>query len=85
LKEIRLRPRIAEHDLQTKIRAVRRLVVKDKVKVQVFFKGREFTHIEQGTFILNKVVEATKDVAKVEARVEKDTRYFVILVSNDNR
>lgn len=85
MKEIRLRPRIAEHDLQTKIRAVRRLIVKDKVKVQVFFKGREFTHIELGTSILDKVVEATKDVAKVEARVEKDTRYFIILVSNGNR
>ena len=80
MKEIRLRPRIVEHDLQTKIRAIRRLVVKDRVKVQVFFKGREFIHTEQGTAILNKVIEATKDVAKVEARVEKDTRYFVILV-----
>jgi len=80
LKEIRLRPRIAEHDLQTKIRAVRRLVLKDKVKVQVFFKGREYTHLELGLNILNRVVEETKDVARVESSVAKD-RYFVVLVS----
>jgi translation initiation factor IF-3 len=80
LKEIRLRPRIAEHDLQTKIRAVRRLVLKDKVKVQVFFKGREYTHLELGLNILNRVVEETKDVARVESSIAKD-RYFVVLVS----
>jgi translation initiation factor IF-3 len=80
LKEIRLRPRIAEHDLQTKIRAVRRLVLKDKVKVQVFFKGREYTHLELGLNVLNRVVEETKDVARVESSVAKD-RYFVVLVS----
>lgn len=79
MKEIRLRPRIAEHDLQTKIRAVRRLVIKNKVKVQVFFKGREITHPEQGTSLLDKVIEATKDIARVETRIEKDTRYFVVL------
>lgn len=80
MKEIRLRPRIAEHDLQTKIRAVRRLVLKDKVKVQVFFKGREYTHLELGLNVLNRVVEETKDVARVESSVAKD-RYFVVLVS----
>ncbi len=80
MKEIRLRPRIAEHDLQTKIRAVRRLVLKDKVKVQVFFKGREYTHLELGLNILNRVVEETKDVARVESSIAKD-RYFVVLVS----
>ncbi len=79
MKEIRLRPSIAEHDLQTKIRAVRRLVVKDKVKVQVFFKGREYTHIQLGINVLNRVVEETKDVAKV-AGTSKDNQHYVILV-----
>ncbi len=79
MREIRLRPSIAEHDLQTKIRAVRRLVIKDKVKVQVFFKGREYTHIELGIKVLNRVVEETKDVAKVYSN-GKDNQYYVILV-----
>lgn len=79
MREIRLRPNIAEHDLETKIRAVRRLVLKDKVKVQVFFKGREYTHIQLGIAVLNRVVEETKDVAKVDAK-GKDNQYYVILV-----
>lgn len=80
MKEIRLRPRIAEHDLQTKIRAVRRLLVKDKVKVQVFFKGREYTHLQLGIDVLNKVVEATKDIARVDG-TGKNNQYYVILSS----
>jgi len=79
MREIRLRPNIAEHDLQTKIRAVRRLILKDKVKVQVFFKGREYTHSQLGINVLNRVVEETKDVARVD--VNKTNQYYVILVS----
>ncbi|MFA7101220.1 MAG: translation initiation factor IF-3 C-terminal domain-containing protein [Bacilli bacterium] len=78
MREIRLRPNIAEHDLQTKIRAVRRLILKDKVKVQVFFKGREYTHIQLGINVLNRVVEETKDVARMD--VNKLNQYYVILV-----
>ena len=78
MREIRLRHNIAEHDLQTKIRAVRRLILKDKVKVQVFFKGREYTHIQLGINVLNRVVEETKDVARMD--VNKVNQYYVILV-----
>lgn len=78
--EIQLRPKIAEHDLQTKIRAIRRLLTKREVRVQIFFRGREFSHPEIGSSLLHRVIEETKDVATVKARHEKDDQFFVILV-----
>lgn len=83
LKEIQIRPRIAEHDLQTKIRAVRRLVVKNEVRVRLFFRGREVNHPEIGVNLLRRVIDETKDIADVKARHDKDNQLFVILVSND--
>ena len=85
LREIQLRPRIAEHDFQTKLRAIRRLVIKSEVRVQIYFRGREFTHPEIGSALLHRVIEETKDVTKVKARQEKDNRFFVILVSNESK
>jgi len=82
VKEIQIRPKIAEHDFQTKLRAVRRLLPRNEVKIQIFFRGREFTHPEIGSNLLHRVIEETKDVATVKARYEKDNRFFVILVSN---
>lgn len=84
MKEIKLRPRIAKHDLDTKIRHVRRLVVKDKVKVSVVFRGREASHLSYGLNLLDTVIEETKDVAKVSARAGGDKIYFVILISNND-
>lgn len=83
LKEIRIRPKIAEHDLLIKIKNVRRLLVKDKVKVSVIFRGREITHADIGQKILNRVIEETKDMARIEARSGKGNVHFVVLVSND--
>ena len=82
LSEIQIRPRIAEHDFQTKLRAIRRLLTKREVKVQIFFRGREHSHPDIGSNLLRRVVEDTKDIATVKARYEKDNRFFVILVSN---
>ena len=83
VSEIQIRPKIAEHDFQTKLRAIRRLLTKkNEVKIQIFFRGREFTHPEIGSKLLHRVIEGTKDIANVKARHEKDNRFLVILVSN---
>lgn len=79
MKEIQIRPRIAEHDLQTKIRAVRRLLPKNEVRVQIMFRGREITHPEIGRDLLRRVIEDTKDIAKVKAWKEEGNRFFVVL------
>ncbi len=67
LKEIRLRPKTGEHDVDTKINQARRFLEhKDKVLVYVLFKGRELQHIEEGRRIIEGVLEKLVDLAKVE-------------------
>jgi len=67
LKEIRLRPKIGEHDLEAKAkRAVKFLEEGDKVKVTVLFRGRELAHPQLGRELLEGMADRLKDVAMVE-------------------
>lgn len=67
LKEIRLRPKTDNHDIETKINQARKFLEhKDKVLVYVLYKGRELQHIEEGKRILEQILEKLIDVCKVE-------------------
>jgi translation initiation factor IF-3 len=67
LKEIRLRPKTGDHDIDTKVNQARKFLEhKDKVLVYVLYKGRELQHIEEGKRILQMVLEKLVDVCKVE-------------------
>lgn len=67
LKAIRLSPKIGEHDLLVKVkRAIKFLEKGDKVKAQLFFKGREITHKEVGMSVLNDFKANLGENAKVE-------------------
>lgn len=67
LKEIRLRPKTGDHDIETKINQARKFLEhKDKVLVYVLFKGRELQHVEEGKRIITMVLEKLVDLAKVE-------------------
>jgi len=67
LKEIRVRPRVKDHDLETKIKVARKLLEEgDKVKVFVVFRGREITHPELGVKVLQKVTNELKDIAALD-------------------
>ena len=67
LKEIRLRPKTDEHDVETKINQARRFLEhRDKVLIYVVYKGRELQHIEEGKRILTQMLEKLVDLAKVE-------------------
>ena len=67
LKEIRLRPKTGNHDVETKINQARKFLEhKDKVLVYVLFKGRELQHIDEGRRIIGSVLEKLADLAKVE-------------------
>ncbi|WP_072696337.1 translation initiation factor IF-3 [Desulfovibrio litoralis] len=73
IKEIKFRPKTDEHDYQTKLNHIRRFIEDgDRCKVTVFFRGREIVHKDRGQAMLERVIEETKDIAKVdqEARVE---------------
>ncbi len=67
LKEVRLRPKIGQHDVDFKIKQARMfLEEKDKVKFTIQFRGRENAHHEMGRQVLESIVAALEDIAKVE-------------------
>jgi translation initiation factor IF-3 len=67
VKEIRIRPRTEEHDLEFKIKHARKfLEQKNKVKFTVMFRGREMAYKEFGEQLLDRVVEKLEDIAKIE-------------------
>ncbi len=67
LKEIRLRPKTDDHDLETKARRAREFLLDgDKVKITVRFRGRERSHPEIGQRILEQVIALLQDVAEIE-------------------
>ncbi|MGC1273743.1 MAG: translation initiation factor IF-3 [Planctomycetaceae bacterium] len=67
IKEIRLRPKTGEHDIDFKIKRARDFLShKDKVKVNILFRGREHAHQGRGKEILEGVIAQLQDVAKVE-------------------
>lgn len=67
LKEIRVRPKTGDHDVETKVNQARKFLEhKDKVLVYVVFKGRELQHIEEGRRIMASILEKLVDLAKVE-------------------
>ena len=81
IKEIKLRPKTDEHDYQTKVNHIRRFIEDgDRCKVTIFFRGREIVHKDRGQTMLDRVVEDTKDVAKVEqeARAEGRTLFMML-------
>lgn len=82
LREVRLRPKIDNHDLEAKTRLARKLLDGgDKVKVTVMFRGREITHPEIGWKLLQRVVESLQGVASLERRPMMDGRRMLIILS----
>ena len=82
LKEIRVRPRVKEHDLETKIRTARKLLGDgDKVKVFLIFRGREITHPELGVKLLRKVADDLKDIAVLDGTPSSENRSMSLVLS----
>jgi translation initiation factor IF-3 len=75
LKEIKLRPGTDVHDYNFKVKNAKKFLVnKDKVKFTVKFKGREMQHINLGKDLMNRIIEDTKDVGKVETHPKFEGR-----------
>jgi translation initiation factor IF-3 len=82
LKEVKLRPKTDEHDLQTKLNHIRRFLSKgDRCKVTLFFRGREIIHKEQGKEIMDNIKDELADVAKVEQepKFEGRTMHMILV------
>ena len=84
VKEVKLRPKTEEHDYETKVRHVREFLEEgNKAKITIMFRGREITHRNLGTQILDDVVGDLKDVAVVEQAPRMEGKQmFMILGPN---
>lgn len=81
LKEVKLRPKTDDHDLQVKVRSARRFLESgNKVKFTVRFRGREITHPQRAQMQLDWLVEQLADLANVEQRPQMEGRTMSAIV-----
>ena len=82
VREIKLRPKIAENDYETKKgHVVRFLEHSDRVKVTIMFRGRETTHPERGEALLMRLAEDVGELGTIEQRPSLDGRNMTMLLS----
>ncbi len=82
VKEVRLRPKIGEHDVDFKIRRMKTFLSSGaKVKVRVRFRGREITHPEVARELLLRIAEAIGDSAVVEQGPQMEGNTMLMLLS----
>ena len=83
IKEIRLRPRIEDHDLMTKLNMGKKFLSDGcKLKITLIFRGRELSRIDLGEIVMNRVLEELAEIAEVEKDIPLEGRRMsVILIS----
>ena len=82
IREIKFRPKIAQNDYDTKKGHVRRFLTgKDKVKITIMFRGREVTHPERGTALLDRLATELADVGVIEQSPLQDGRNMTMLLA----
>jgi len=82
IKEVKVRPKTGDHDLEVKIDHIKKFIEKkDKVKITVIFRGREITLSQMGKDVLAKIADETKDVAIVEQYPKFEGRTMIMILS----
>jgi translation initiation factor IF-3 len=82
IREIKFRPKIAQNDYDTKKGHVTRFLLnKDKVKVTIMFRGREVTHPERGTALLDRLADELSEIGVVEQSPIQDGRNMTMMLA----
>ena len=82
LKEVKLRPKTEEHDYDFKVRNVKRFLEEgNKARITIMFRGREITHREQGSQILDDVSKDVKDVGVIEQAPRMEGRQMFMILA----
>ena len=82
LKEIKLRPKTEDHDLQYKVKNLKRfLEEKCKVKVTIMFRGREITHPEMARHLIDRLLEMVSEFAEVEQTAKFEGRNMIMILA----
>ena len=83
LKEIKLRPVTETHDYNFKIKNAKKFLAKgDKVKFTVQFKGREMQHTNLGYNLMNRIINDTSTLGKVEVRPKFEGRQIIMIIQS---
>ncbi len=81
VKEIRLSPKIEEHDFNFKTKHARKFIEQgNKVKLNILFRGRQITHLEFGKVLIEKFVKELEDIAKLESPPNVEGRNMVAIL-----
>jgi translation initiation factor IF-3 len=81
IKEIKFRPRTDEHDLEYKVRNLKKfLSKKNRVKLTVMFRGREFTYKDAGVELLNRIAEEVSEDGAVEQEAKHEGRNVTMVI-----
>lgn len=84
IKEIQIRPRTDDHDLETKMKKAREFLLDgDKVKVNLRYQGREMAHKDLGAKVLQKVIDDLKDLAVPEVEPKMEGRQLFVVMAPD--
>lgn len=82
LKEIRLRPRTEEHDLQTKIKHIKKFLEQsNKVKISMMFRGREIVYTDIGRTVMEQIKKELEEVSTVDQHPRIEGRNMVMILS----
>ncbi len=86
LREVRMKPKIDDHDIDFKTRIAAKLLKKgDKVKLTVMFRGREITHPQIGKALLDRVLASLEDIAILEKDAMLEGRHMTIILAPDKK
>jgi translation initiation factor IF-3 len=81
LKEIRLSPKIGEHDYQFKVRNLEDFLKRgDKVKITMMFKGREMAHVDLGRKILDRLASDISQIGEIEESARQEGRFINMVI-----
>jgi len=82
VKEVRMRPKIEEHDYQVKLKHLRRFLEEgNKAKINVRFRGRELAFVDAGRQVLNRIIHDLSDVAVVEKLPDMEGRSMIMVLA----
>jgi len=82
VKEIRLRPKTEEHDVQVKVKHIKKFLEKqDKVKISILFRGREIAFTDIGRRIMNEIKSELVDDCIIDQEPRLEGRNMVMIVS----
>ena len=82
VKEVKLRPKTDDHDLEFKINHARKFLTGgNKVKIAIIFRGREMTHPDIGNILLDRVASGIEDLGIIEQRPKMEGRNMIMILA----